>query len=288
MFEKKSDDKIKKNIFSYYPKTRKDITYNQLFAFAGMQGWRTSNEDFHKHLIPIDDQSWKRIDTAKNAANLVDKYIIDALNQIRLNPNNELIDKSQFNINQFSYIIKNKFLQLDKHLSTLVNDQSGSVCIVCLIGPLYIYLINLGDSRGIIISNNGQVLASTKDHKPSVEQEKKRIEKAGGRVTQCENDVPRVEYKLAISRTLGDYTLDKRFIPASPDIIQYPINSSASFVIIACDGIWDVMTNEQVAQFVSQKASNTSIQDIASQLLDQSFILGSTDNMSIYIIKISN
>lgn len=90
-----------------------------------------------------------------------------------------------------------------------------------------------------------------------------------------------------MSRTLGDYSLDKRLIPASPDIIQYSKNSSASFVILACDGIWDVMTNEQVASFISENVSKKiSLQDITSQLLDHCLELGTTDNMSIYIIKI--
>jgi serine/threonine protein phosphatase PrpC len=61
---------------------------------------------------------------------------------------------------------------------------------------------------------------------------------------------------------------------------------SAAFIILACDGIWDVMTNEQVASFVSKRISNTSLQDIASQLLDHCLKLETTDNMSIYIIKI--
>jgi hypothetical protein len=46
------------------------------------------------------------------------------------------------------------------------------------------------------------------------------------------------------------------------------------------------MTNEQVASFVSKRISNTSLQDIASQLLDHCLKLETTDNMSIYIIKI--
>ncbi|CAF5049275.1 unnamed protein product [Rotaria sp. Silwood1] len=298
MFRKKFIEQIKKIFVLNNPNTRKELYDGQSFAFAGMQGWKTSNEDFHKHLVPIDDQIWKLwsyfaifdghngTDTAINAVNLLDKYLIDAFNQVGNNPNNELIHTSSFHRNQLFFFIKKNFLQLDKHLSNLVNDQSGSVCISCLIGPTYIYLINLGDSRGIIISNDGQVLTSTKDHKPNVEQEEKRIKKAGGRITHFENDVPRVESKLAVSRTLGDYSLDKHLIPASPDIIQYSTKSLASFVIIACDGIWDVMNNEQVALFVSQKAINTSIKDIASQLLDHCLNLGTTDNMSVYIIKI--
>jgi serine/threonine protein phosphatase PrpC len=75
-------------------------------------------------------------------------------------------------------------------------------------------------------------------------------------------------------------------IPALPDIIQYSNQLSAAFVILACDGIWDVMNNEQVAHFVSKRSSNTSIQKIAEQLIDHCLQLESMDNMSIYIIKL--
>ncbi|CAF3695518.1 unnamed protein product [Rotaria sordida] len=315
MFQKKLKQKIA-NIFLNNSNTRKELDHGQSFAFGGMQGWRISNEDIHKHLIPIDHHSWKLwsyfaifdghngIDTAKNAADLLDKYLIDTLNQIGINSNDESIHSSQIDKNQLNHIIKKTFLQLDKKLANLVNDQSGS--ITSLIGPKYIYLINVGDARAIIISNDGQVLAYTKgyfllyqfiylkifnlikDHKPNVIQEQERIHKAGGRITQYENDVARVEDKLAVSRTFGDYSLDKRLIPALPDIIQYRKDSLAAFIILACDGIWDVMTNEQVALFVSQKASNTSLENIASQLLDQCLKLKTSDNMSIYIIKVFN
>ncbi len=124
------------------------------------------------------------------------------------------------------------------------------------------------------------------DHKPSVRKEEERIIQAGGRVTKYTNDVARVENLLAVSRTLGDYSLDKHLIPAQPDIIQYSRQSSAAFIILACDGIWDVMNNEQVASFVYKRISNTSLQDIVSQLLDECFKLETQDNMSIYIIKL--
>jgi len=127
------------------------------------------------------------------------------------------------------------------------------------------------------------------DHKPNVRKEEERIRKAGGRVTKFGNDVARVENLLAVSRALGDYSLDKHLIPASPDIIQFSKESSsaaAAFIILACDGIWDVMNNEQVANFVSKRASNTSLENIISQLLDHCLELETMDNMSIYIIKI--
>jgi len=216
------------------------------------------------------------VDTAKNAAHLLDKYIVESFNDI----------DSKIDHHQFHNIIKNAFIQLDKNLSKIVNDNSGSVCIASLIGQKNIVLINVGDSRGIIISKDGQVLVSTQDHKPTVRKEQERIHKAGGQITQTGNDVPRVEEQLAMTRALGDYSVDKHVVPAVPDIIEYPRDSSAAYLILACDGIWDVMNNEKVALFVTQRASNTTLENIASELLDYCLQQGSSDNMTVYIVKL--
>lgn len=89
-----------------------------------------------------------------------------------------------------------------------------------------------------------------------------------------------------MTRALGDYSVDKHIIPPVPDIIQYPRDSSASYLILACDGIWDVMTNEQVALFVSQRIANTSLRNIISQLFDHCLQHQSMDNMTAYIVKL--
>ena len=47
------------DLFLKDPETKKELLHGQTFAFAGMQGWRKSNEDFHKHLVPINEQQWK-------------------------------------------------------------------------------------------------------------------------------------------------------------------------------------------------------------------------------------
>ncbi|CAF1336244.1 unnamed protein product [Rotaria sordida] len=200
----------------------------------------------------------------------------------------ESLNKIQSNIdyNQLNDIIKRTFSELDKYLREIAHDDSGSVCIASLIGPNDIYLINIGDSRGIIISKDGQVLSSTKDHKLTVRKEQQRIRRAGGQITKATNDVLRVENQLAMTRALGDYSLDKHIIPALPDIIQYRRDSSASFVIIASDGIWDVINNEQVALFVSQRASNKSLSEIISDLFDKCLQEESSDNMTAFIIKL--
>ena len=89
-----------------------------------------------------------------------------------------------------------------------------------------------------------------------------------------------------MTRVLGDFGIDKHIVPPMADIVEYPRNSSAAFVLLACDGIWDVMTNENVAAFVAQRASTTKLETIASLLLDECLHRKSTDNMSVYIVKL--
>ncbi|CAF1076206.1 unnamed protein product [Rotaria sordida] len=124
------------------------------------------------------------------------------------------------------------------------------------------------------------------DHKPNVRQEEECIRRTGGRVTKYKDDVPHVENQLAVSRALLEYSIDKHIIPALPDIIQYSKQSSTAYIIFACDGIWDVINNQQVGTFVSNKISSNILQDIISQLLDEYLKLETMDNMSVYIVKL--
>jgi len=89
-----------------------------------------------------------------------------------------------------------------------------------------------------------------------------------------------------MTRVLGDFFIDKHIVPPMADIVEYSRNSSASFIVLACDGIWDVMTNDEVASFITHRTSTNKLEDIASQLLDECLHRNSTDNMSVYIVKV--
>jgi serine/threonine protein phosphatase PrpC len=124
------------------------------------------------------------------------------------------------------------------------------------------------------------------DHKPDDPAEQERIHEAGGTISKaCPDDVLRVENQLAMTRVLGDFGMDKHIVPPMADIVEYPRQSSAAFIVLACDGIWDVMTNEEVASFVVDRAA-LKLENIAEQLLDECLHRKSTDNMSAYIIKL--
>ena len=125
------------------------------------------------------------------------------------------------------------------------------------------------------------------DHKPTVPEEQKRIREAGGRIAKLShNDVLRVEGQLAMTRALGDFALNKEVIPPIADIFEQS-RKSAAYVVLACDGVWDVMSNEEVAAFVCQRAGTTDRLDAtAAELLDNCLERGSADNMTIYIVKL--
>ena len=80
--------------------------------------------------------------------------------------------------------------------------------------------------------------------------------------------------------------MDKHIVPPMADIIEYPRNSQASFIILACDGIWDAMTNVEVALFIVHRASTHTLEELASLLIDECLRRKSTDNMSVYIIRV--
>lgn len=114
---------------------------------------------------------------------------------------------------------------------------------------------NIGDSRAVASFPN-HVDPLSIDHKPTCEEEMNRIISAGGWV-----QFNRVNGNLALSRAFGDFVFkrnDKRsateqIVIAYPDVQTRELTSDLEFIIMACDGVWDVMTNEEVVEFVRRR-----------------------------------
>lgn len=119
-----------------------------------------------------------------------------------------------------------------------------------MITPTHIYVANAGDSRAVLAKKTSDgkyvAIAMSEDHKPENEEERNRIEKAGGFVEDN-----RVKGILALSRSIGDLEykndrsrpLKEQMITADPEIRKEPITSDTAFLILACDGIWDCLEN---------------------------------------------
>lgn len=139
--------------------------------------------------------------------------------------------------------------------SESIGEHAGCTACVVLITKTEIYIANAGDSR-CVLSKNEIAINMSEDHKPELEAEKARIEKAGGYVEDN-----RVNGVLNLSRSLGDleYKQNKKFKPeeqmvtALPDVKVEKISNECDFLILACDGIWDCFSSQEAVNYILDK-----------------------------------
>lgn len=141
-------------------------------------------------------------------------------------------------------------------------DKSGSCAVVMLIVGDFCYVANLGDSRAVLSAEAGaKVYSLTKDHKPSEESEKARILAAGGEVYQTlintgSSIIPGVHRinpgRLSVSRSFGDVEAKQEQFGGNqgvlitvPDIKTFRVVEGFDFVLLACDGIFDKLSNKE-------------------------------------------
>ncbi|XP_030410811.1 protein phosphatase 1G [Gopherus evgoodei] len=179
-------------------------------------------------------------------------------------------------------------------------SDSGTTAVVALIRGKQLIVANAGDSR-CVVSEGGKAVDMSYDHKPEDELELARIKNAGGKVTMD----GRVNGGLNLSRAIGDHFYkrnknlppEEQMISALPDIKVLTINEEHDFMVIACDGIWNVMSSQEVVDFIqakiSQKDENGDLRPLSSiveELLDQCLAPDTSgdgtgcDNMTCIII----
>jgi len=230
------------------------------------------------------DCSVSSLDSAANTTSSVFKTALPVKPSVCFNEEHE---------NRLKAAIRKGFLDLDdkiRHLPEFERgeDKSGSTAVACLISPTHCYLINCGDSRALVCSDN-QVVLSTYDHKPINPAERERIHNAGGSVM-----IQRVNGSLAVSRALGDFEYKcvenrgpcEQLVSPEPEVYTRERSyEKDEFVVLACDGIWDVMTNEDLKEFVHSRLKVTNdLVRISNEVLDLCLNKGSRDNMSIIIV----
>lgn len=140
----------------------------------------------------------------------------------------------------------------------------------------------MGDSRAIA-SVRGSVQQLSFDHKPNNEGETRRIVAAGGWV-----EFNRVNGNLALSRALGDFVFKKnekkraeeQIVTALPDVEVRELTDDHEFIVIACDGIWDVLSNEEVLEFVRNRIAQKISPEIVCEYLSLSLSLTHTNHLS--------
>jgi serine/threonine protein phosphatase PrpC len=144
----------------------------------------------------------------------------------------------------------------------------------------YLWIINVGDSRAILCNKEGKAIQLSTDHKPNLPEEKKRIENLGGKITYDGVDW-RVK-TLSLSRAFGDLDCCP-YVTHLPHIFKRKISSQDKFLIIACDGLWDALTNNQVVEYIKNLQLNGFKGNFAKRLADYALEKGSYDNITVII-----
>jgi protein phosphatase 1G len=153
--------------------------------------------------------------------------------------------------------------------------QAGCTAVVALIHGDLLFVANAGDSRAVLC-RGGKAEPLSVDHKPSQDTERTRIVNAGGFLSEI-GGICRVNGNLNLSRAIGDlrYKMNTdlppkdQIITAHPDVRHTTLGPDDEFLVLACDGIWDVLSNQEVVDFVKASLEEgLSPEEAATKLLD--------------------
>ena len=257
------------------------------YGTCEMQGWRNTMEDAKLVNLNIDDQTmlFGVFDGhgGKEVAEFVSRHFCI-----------ELVNNRAFKDGNYEQALKDTFLRMDELLRTpeglketlrIARDlpdnypvqpdasqmMAGCTSVVALIHGSTIYVANAGDSR-CVVNRDGRALEMSIDHKPELPGERDRILKAGGMVEDG-----RVMGNLNLSRSIGDLEYKRnnslpakdQMITAFPEVKIEQLGNRDLFMVLACDGVWDMLTSQECINFVAQRINNKSLTVIAEETLDR-------------------
>jgi serine/threonine protein phosphatase PrpC len=183
--------------------------------------------------------------------------------------------------------IRQAFLKTDAEMKGKpAYAECGSTAVCALILPSAqgrtLLAANAGDARAVLARvGPGGILEAvrlTRDHKPDVYEESVRVAKAGGWVMRG-----RLDGSLAVSRALGDFNYKERGLICEPDVLTCELDERHLFLILACDGLWDVVKDEEAVLQVCHMEKSRAM---AQALVDLAMNKGTTDNVTVMVVRL--
>jgi serine/threonine protein phosphatase PrpC len=261
---------------------------------VSLKGRRVNNEDKHNIILNEDGHipEYANVNYLGiydgHGGKYVSKYLSDNLPIL-------FMDKLVKYPLKRNYIL-DSFKNINDQLETNHKNYTthcGSTCLVVIHykslkdGQYYINLMNTGDSRCIICRDNLGIPLS-KDHKPHWPEERHRIQQLGGKI-YYDGDDYRIK-DLSVSRAFGDFAASP-YVTYVPDIYRYRLEKNDKFIVLACDGLWDRLSNQEVVNFILTECYDSSTTtrinknvNIAKKLGEYAIQRGSNDNVTIIII----
>mmetsp|Transcript_32297 Transcript_32297/g.55863 ORF Transcript_32297/g.55863 Transcript_32297/m.55863 type:complete len:295 (+) Transcript_32297:2424-3308(+) len=245
------------------------------YAASEMQGWRITMEDAKITHLGRDMYVFGVFDGhgGHEVAHFVERHFIQ-----------ELERNSNYRGGRYEKALTENFLYMDsllltpagsQELKSLMNEgenesMAGCTAIVVLVVGNRLYAANAGDSRAVL-ARGGRAVELSTDHKPDMPSERDRIIRAGGRVEDG-----RVMGNINLSRSIGDFEYKNMKRPASehmitalPEVRTVELTPQDDFIVLACDGIWDMVTNQQCVDFIYERLRTKALTTIVEELLDR-------------------
>ncbi|CAI8606919.1 unnamed protein product [Vicia faba] len=157
--------------------------------------------------------------------------------------------------------------------------KGGSTAVTAiLINCQKLVVANIGDSRAVL-SENGLAIPLSVDHEPTTESDD--IKNRGGFVSNFPGDVARVDGQLAVSRAFGDKSL-KIHMTSEPHVTVKMIDDGGEFVILASDGLWKVMSNQEAVDAIKDiKDARAAAKHLTEEALNRR----SSDDISCIVVR---
>ncbi|GAV71654.1 PP2C domain-containing protein [Cephalotus follicularis] len=185
---------------------------------------------------------------------------------------------------------KKAFLLADLALAdeSSVSSSCGTTALTALVLGRHLLVANAGDCRAVLC-RKGVAVEMSQDHRPSFLPERKRVEDIGGYFEEGY-----LNGYLSVTRALGDWDLKFPLGSASPliadpDVKQAMLTEDDEFLIIGCDGVWDVISSQCAVSLVRRGLRrHDDPQQCARELVMEAARLNSSDNLTVVIICFSS
>ena len=312
------------------PKMKKDFFSGEnpiiKYGVCSMQGWRRTMED--AHLISLN----QGLNNKTHIFGIFDGHGgREVANYVKNHFTEFFLSNENYKKGKIKEAIKETFLLLDRNLETKeamieltkdhinfckefniqtneneINERKNYIeniaySIGCTANIFIIYnnedfyFVNSGDSRSLLLKR-GESIKMSIDHKPELPNEFSRIKKAGLSINEG-----RVNGMLNLSRSIGDFQFklrkdlkqEEQGVTCNPDILYGKKSDSDDFVVIACDGVWECISNEGISDFIYDKFRNDRNVDLG-KIIGEVFDRGiaksgyeenGCDNMTCMIIQ---
>eukprot|EP01117_Protostelium_nocturnum_P007645 TRINITY_DN2743_c0_g1_i2.p1 TRINITY_DN2743_c0_g1~~TRINITY_DN2743_c0_g1_i2.p1 ORF type:complete len:555 (-),score=169.87 TRINITY_DN2743_c0_g1_i2:406-2070(-) len=179
------------------------------------------------------------------------------------------------------------YIQTNRDFNRIASKNSlnaGTTAISVIVQPDKIIVANVGDSEAVI-SRDGKFHLLSYSHLPDKPEEKDRIISSGG-IVVCYGTW-RVNGLLSVSRSIGDNNLNK-YVIADPTVTVFDRTPEDEFIVMATDGLWDVIDYQESVDFVREKLKEFPRHEIGKMLVDEAIRKKTNDNVTAVVVFFDN